>query len=808
MFTTDLLVVKYLLDNDMKEEIYLNGYYSSIMLEDLQLEQVLKKGVAETHIHKSAGINFYISWQYLMTLTNKTYKSYKEELFVDDVIGKSYGLEYYVITMAIVRVIMTCFLIYYNEGSFNSEFLEYVRAYSEEDSKLKFLMYMKYEFNNEKSETNDSNQCKNYSKECVQDKAMFELVRDVEDGKQITKDKYRFFDLWDRLKKKAEIKQGKDLEKNVVEKDILNHLLGVGAVNTATENIFLFKSMKYMEENVQDCFFSKIFWQYIRIKNEVFQLKVQGNLVRGLMNFQSYYNRSKTISGYTDKEYWKLIMKNQMQNLHLKKLELRAAPKEGESKEEIVSSLKTTVINFFRAYLEIIEEDYVLTEDSESEKKSYKDVPIVGLVFHMLKIPDEKGYEKCWMKYKGKEDTELYFRELQERYRRQVDAINELREKYVGLSEYILGIDAASIENNTEPWVFAPIYDEARDSKMHKMIHSNSTRAPRIKNLGFTFHVGEDFRHLITGVRRVDEVVEHFKFHAGDRIWHGIALGLDVDKWVSNNKIVILPRGEYLENLLWIWGLYKDGKYSRCFDMGYLEQEIMKYAEKIYIQMEGINIYALWKAYRNKFKIFEVLQRFQDCYNTKWCEEEEQNQLFCNVVQNMETRMWNEEKLTHAQHCQCYIERMLVPVQIEIKLQDIEMMKHVQKIVATKISREGIIVETNPSSNVAIGDIESIFNHYAHNLNHIGINNNQNPECSVMISINSDDPSVFNTNVSNEFAYVFYSLQEKGYSREDALLWIDKVRKYGMESSFIDDRGLRTEERIEEIKGIINKLKN
>ena len=75
-----------------------------------------------------------------------------------------------------------------------------------------------------------------------------------------------------------------------------------------------------------------------------------------------------------------------------------------------------------------------------------------------------------------------------------------------------------------------------------------------------------------------------------------------------------------------------------------------------------------------------------------------------------------------------------------------------------------------------------------------------------MVSINSDDPSVFNTNVSNEFAYIFYSLQEKGYSREDILLWIDKIRKYGMDSSFIKDRKLEKEHILDEIEGIIKKL--
>lgn len=32
------------------------------------------------------------------------------------------------------------------------------------------------------------------------------------------------------------------------------------------------------------------------------------------------------------------------------------------------------------------------------------------------------------------------------------------------------------------------------------------------QSLGFTFHPGEDFRHILSGLRRVDEAVEHLIF--------------------------------------------------------------------------------------------------------------------------------------------------------------------------------------------------------------------------------------------------------------------------------------------------------
>ena len=40
----------------------------------------------------------------------------------------------------------------------------------------------------------------------------------------------------------------------------------------------------------------------------------------------------------------------------------------------------------------------------------------------------------------------------------------------------MLGIDVASIENNTDPWVFAPIYEKARDSKTQKLVYEKNRK--------------------------------------------------------------------------------------------------------------------------------------------------------------------------------------------------------------------------------------------------------------------------------------------------------------------------------------------
>ena len=54
-----------------------------------------------------------------------------------------------------------------------------------------------------------------------------------------------------------------------------------------------------------------------------------------------------------------------------------------------------------------------------------------------------------------------------------------------------------------------------------------------------------------------------------------------------------------------------------------------------------------------------------------------------------------------------------------------------------------------------------------------------------MVTVNSDDPLIFNTNCENELAYIYHSLVYKNYKKESILQWIDKVRQMGIDNSFV-----------------------
>lgn len=748
MMCTNLIVICYLLDNKMEDKKFLEGYYSSITLEDMQLEKILAKGVSETHLHSNAAINFTISWTHIMNLNKakKKEKDYKNLVLVN-AINSDEDMELLVPATAILRIVLVKYL---------------------ENPYVNFYLYMKqFECGSD------------------EDKIVYDIIKTLESGNMFNNKDISnsvIDNIWEHLKFKFDVK----IDEN---DDYVGEYLGQpNKFRTTSENIFLFEALKYIKHS-DDKLFAKMFFQYIKIKNSIFQAKVQQDSIKGLKNFQPYYKHSTSFNGYEDKQRWLTFMQCQFQNKHLKKLEFRFAF--SDKKNDLVEGIKS----FLEAYYDFLE------EWKYSGNKS--NPPQIGLIFHMIKYLDNEWYDKCWQNTYKLEDNndkgrELFYNANQQYYKNQIEVFNELRREIPELDKFLIGIDAASIEDNTEPWVFAPIYRMARNSQDLTMIYD--TGEP-MQTLGFTFHVGEDFRHILTGLRHIDEVIEHFSYHAGDRIGHGIALGVNPEYWCTQNEIVMLPRGEYLDDLLWVWGISKNRKGLQYIDISYLEQKIMEIAENIFGTIDGITVYMLWKAYNSKFYEFNPDKKFEWNF-----EEIKENKVFCKYIpEKLKSygQQWRYEALCYVQHCRCYAEKFLEPIQVAVDINSCNLYNYLQQLLLDKINNNGIIIETNPTSNLSIGEMKDLFNHYIFNLNDL---DESNEYARAIISINSDDPSVFNTNVSNEISYIFYALQKKGYSREQVLRWIDKVRNYGMESSFLQDEDITVKELQNRIKRILNIL--
>lgn len=745
---TDILGVLFLKDNGFRELESLDGFYSNIKLEDNQLCSVLKKGISETHLHASASTDFYNSWKNLMSSSNLD--SLNSIQLFDKVLGNEVDIKKYRVLAAIYRLLMGIYLTErFNLSEENQKFERYL------ESERKDILY-------EILHTN------------LKDKPVEEL-------------KILFSKLREEIISKSNLKvEGLESLRNA---DILRYLWkdwNLEAIKTNDENIFLMESLAYIDLKEDDLFL-EYFFNYLKIKNIFFKIMTQGNRIKGLDNFVSYFSRSTKIGSDIDKYWWEHRMRSQFKDENLKKVEFRISPNAN------LGNMKNDLYDLLSAYKKVLNE---YKYDSIA-------FPKVGVIYHFIKCKDKSNLEKCWHR-KQKEKLEhglLSFNKNIREYEKEKENILKLR-KIPNLSKYIVGIDGASIENNTEPWVFTSVYESIRDSQNGYRDDEGS----RIQSLGFSFHAGEDFRHIITGIRRIEECLKYFKYHTGDRIGHGIALGVDVRKWCEKHSLVILPRGEYFENLIWMWGQCKEISYG--IDIGFLERKILDTAHEIYGKIDGVTIYNLWEMYCRKFSEFKIEGVPSDEYSlcdlkNITCDDRFETVL-CLKDRN---ERWTAGRLLKAYHCEKYLVKMREPIEVRVKKQEVKFFIELQKLILQKVARDGIIIETNPTSNMAIGELKSIFEHYILNLNKLEYKEMGEDYNYLMVSINSDDPSVFNSTLSNEFAYIYYSLVNEGYQKELVLKWMDKIREYGINSSFIRDRSETIKEVTFELNCILKELK-
>lgn len=645
----DVIAIVYMIINQPELDTRcLDYFYGNIEVADQQLSRVLEKGVAENHLHKGVSRTFSSIWDSLMEpLTAENSKFFWNREFVDGTKEENKRMVYYILGCGIVRAYLTLEISLdrmkerHSEGNFYEDEVEELVS--------RFQNGQKFE---------------KFFRENFQDKRVKDITVYYED-------------LWNRLERRQQ--EVFSREKLCI--TILNEKQGL---HTTDENVFLYYALYKMIKDEMSQRMKQCMMQYLRVRNYLFHVSVQQKTIKGLDYFQqAHYSVNSALNHVNIKNFWEAAIREQLQNQDLYKLEFRSSMPINEAE------CKMEIRNFLEAYQKILWEDYCYYDIEKGQHIPYRKIPHVGLVVHFLKRPDMSVPEKCFQNGKGN-CSYFYFGELQEAYKTQIENFIRLRTQYSELSRYLVGIDAASLENSTPVWVFAPIYEEARDSSVDQIGRKNEY-GDYTQSLGFTFHAGEDFRHILSGLRRIDEAQEYLKFHAGDRIGHGIALGISAREWKRQNPVIIIPQIEALENYLWAYDMLSKN-YSD------FQATILAYMEKQIYELSG-------KIYGNKKNRISGAQ------------EEGKND-----------------------------------------------------------GREGIGIE------ILIADLDVVEANQLYQMNQI--HDTQN----VIVCINSDDPAVFNTNVSNELAYIYYGMLEQNISREAALLWIDRIRKNGLDSSFIHHR--------------------
>lgn len=504
----------------------------------------------------------------------------------------------------------------------------------------------------------------------------------------------------------------------------------------AIESLMYILIFKYLSKNPREIVAS-LFHFYLLILGLSNRLLVQQIHQNGFEQFQKH-----TLNGLretSEKEYRKAFLQlhgNEFRNINF--LEGRFSPKNSEGKS---LDLLHAIIKGWDALLEKVKFEILSSNDKI-------DLPQLKLIAHFIKQEDNST------------DYSIRHKELRYALWSKATVLSLIIKNHSDYKKIIVGIDAAASEFDAPPEVFSPIF---------RMLRRKGLRH-------FTYHAGEDFFHIISGLRAVYEAVEFNNLGTGDRIGHATATGLSTCRWAKTiGAKMFIRRGEWLDNLIFTYHLIISK------DIDNLKKDLPNLANTIHALSHIVydEYYTL--------KLLEDAWLFRKyCPILSFCESEidaTQHAVFDfdewqDIKREIPIYKGNEILKVHAKYHSSDFKEKYNEI-IEINTNDIftnDDLEHLQIEVLQFLHSKEIVIETLPTSNVRIG-FHSDYSTY-HLWNWIKWENEG--KAIPPIIVGSDDSGIFATNIYNEYANIYCSLiNDMKISHGNAMAIIEKLDKNG-----------------------------
>ena len=387
----------------------------------------------------------------------------------------------------------------------------------------------------------------------------------------------------------------------------------------------------------------------------------------------------------------------------------------------------------------------------------------LGLVGHLIKNPADETIEiRADGTSLAKKFTLCRHYGLRGRLIRAVRVLREMCNKLKEVRQYLTGLDAASNEGHTPPEVFAPAYRAfKRGGHEHR-----------------TYHAGEDFVHLISGIRTVWEAVTYLDLSQGDRIGHATALGIDPRLWIERGGAsqILMKRGDRLDDLLFTYMLLSDrGRYK--LNMIDLTEKIRSLFAEIYQSETPADLGTMITAYRLRHLdarlMKEELGRIRDG-GARFLDRDRQEE--AQLLEEAQKRTPQAFGLFRDYHSEEVFRRSAEQIEVPIGHLSVKALTALQARVIEEMNQRTVAIESLPTSNVVISFYHNYKEH--HLFRWLGLTGPKLPKPLVVLG--SDDPGIFANNLRNEFAWIFQTLvDDYKLSHQEAMTHLRALNRNG-----------------------------
>jgi hypothetical protein len=356
------------------------------------------------------------------------------------------------------------------------------------------------------------------------------------------------------------------------------------------------------------------------------------------------------------------------------------------------------------------------------------------------------GYESAWVihfKRRADDSSPLFRSVIAEQADDAHHVLSRLEARPTHL-RYLRGIDICGVEGDQPLWASVQILRTLRGSS-----HRIAGRRPQrdLQPLRLTIHCGEDFEWLTSGLRAVAEPFLWELIERGDRIGHGIAITHDPIRWWARA----------------VGSVFTVKRFDRILDLAFLA----KYAEPIlpheteWLQTEILPLmHEIWLgARRDPSAAISTAMQVWQMLGERRTREMIESRLVVNDLQTVHEQLlhrylWNDGVRARAN------QEVVLKVDVDGSgtgptgsYVERDLLVRARRRLTTEVARWQMCIETNPSSNLIVGSLDTMM---AQDFLHTRPTSRSNQGAETLTwSISTDDPISFATSLADEYAYAW-----------------------------------------------------
>ncbi|HFT7989552.1 adenosine deaminase [Citrobacter braakii] len=508
----------------------------------------------------------------------------------------------------------------------------------------------------------------------------------------------------------------------------------------------------------------RLLWIYLLIQNQYLTLLVQRDDFFGFDQFQKY--TMTELREETEKSYL-----SRFKHAHgagvfsqVRYLEGRFAPKSDASKmQKLLFSVLRGYWEYLSAHMPlewVHDKPLTMSQvlDNLEQVESHGKCAELALVPHFIKRKSKQGevYPYAFL-----------FKDL----KNQAAILMDMLKYEPRLTRWIRGVDAAANEMHAPPELFGPLFRVLAKSGIAH----------------FTYHVGEDFPHLISGIRSIDDALRFLPLRNGDRLGHCTAIGITPSIWKRSLPLSLsMTKETRLLDLVFIWReLRSHPELLRYASDAAIEA--VHLAHEIFSLEEEISITTLDQVLELRSVLAESEGLLGELYGplkpkSLWLEEYERARELAKKAGMKRPLKLYKQWLT-SDNVQ---KQRAEYVEVALEYLPDEAVVALQQAVMAKMADRNIAIECPPTSNTRISQYRDVSEH--HIFRWMGLRGEAiEGDVPMSICLGSDDPGIFAADLKSEFYHLFVVLTRKfNLSPAEALRKVAEVNENGRIYRFHD----------------------